>query len=112
MVDMLLLFPQGGDDDDDDDDNYDAKDDDDDDDDDDDAKDDDGDDALDNNIHRAKQVESIFDLSESWSNLWTQTRVVPDKIPEVARTTNIFYLNGKVGKFCIYDPNDPKHEHS
>ena len=25
----------------------------------------------------------MFDASESWSNLWTQTRVVPDKIPEV-----------------------------
>ena len=94
MVDLLLLLPQGGDDDDDDDDNYDAKDDDD----DDDAKDDDGDDALDNNIHRAKQVESMFDLSESWSNLWTQTRVVPDKIPEVTRITIIFYLDGKGGK--------------
>ena len=34
-------------------------------------------------ICRAKQVESMFDASESWSNLWTRTRVVPDKIPEV-----------------------------
>ena len=34
---------------------------------------------------RAKQVESVFDASESWSNLWTQTRVVPDKIPEVIK---------------------------
>ena len=28
-------------------------------------------------------MESMFDASESWSSLWTQTRVVPDKIQQV-----------------------------
>ena len=43
-------------------------------------------------ICRAKQVESIFDASESWSNLWTQTRVVPNKIPEVMITKKSFQI--------------------
>ena len=42
-------------------------------------------------ICRAKQVESEFDASESWSNLWTQTRVVPDKIPEVMIIINCYF---------------------
>ena len=34
-------------------------------------------------ICRAKQVDSMFDASESWSNLWTETGVVPNKTPQV-----------------------------